>query len=243
MSTANPNDVEVVVNLEDTLALGLGVVDTGDNQCEVCCFFRPPEDFIRFSNCGHRFCISCVRIAFQSGVMESRVNLQCLNCSQPVQQSEIREVLDARTYDKYLSFTLRQYLMTQQPSVCFCLAPNCPYACINSAPDSSPAAGEADQERDHFMCRRDECQSEHCNKCKRAWHPGRTCEELAAEGQGPPEGLTEEMRRTMDVKNCPTCKAIIQKQADGCNQVICAMCKTSFCWLCGKQVTEMHFMR
>lgn len=224
-------DFEGVEDVED-------VEDTGDTLCEVCCFFKSSEEIIQFSNCGHKFCVSCVKTAFESDVNESRVNVQCLNCPESVLQSEIRQVLDSKTFEKYLSFTLRQFLMTQHPDVCYCLAPNCPYACINSSPDFPPGA----EERNHFVCRRDECLSEHCNKCRKAWHPNRTCEEFEREDVGP-EGITEELRRSMDAKNCPTCDAFIQKSPDGCNQVICAICKTSFCWLCGKRVTEMHYMR
>lgn len=214
---------------------------TRTQQCEICLSFKTPEEFIQFSSCKHAFCLSCVRTVFESQVRESRVNVQCLKCAKSVQQGEIRRVLDPETYDKYLGFTLRQFLATQQPNVCYCLAPNCPYACINSCPDVPPG-GEL---RNHFVCRREECLSEHCNRCKRAWHPDRTCEEFEREDVGVTElGLTESLRRAMDAKDCPTCCATIQKTTDGsCNQVICAVCQTSFCWLCGRRVTEMHFMR
>uniref|UniRef100_A0A0N4UJN6 RBR-type E3 ubiquitin transferase n=1 Tax=Dracunculus medinensis TaxID=318479 RepID=A0A0N4UJN6_DRAME len=46
----------------------------------------------------------------------------------------------------------------------------------------------------------------------------------------------------LDRKNrkcCPkiTCHAVIEKQA-GCNHMLCCICNTHFCWLCGKKLFE-----
>lgn len=215
---------------------------TSDNLtvCEVCYQGKPLTEFIQFSGCGHLFCLQCVRWTFVTSVMESRVDLQCLRCTEGVAQHEIRQVLDVEHFDKYLNFTLRKFLATQHPDVSYCLAPNCSYACINSCPDVP-----ADYiERNHFVCGREGCGSEYCNKCKRVWHPSNTCEEFERDTEGSSVGITDELKATMGAKNCPSCGVIIEKASDGsCNQVVCAVCQTSFCWLCGKQVTEMHYMR
>lgn len=237
MAVANSNSVSVRIDIEvedeDT------TLSSSDSLCEVCYLFKPSKDFIQLSNCGHMFCAECVKKVFETNVSESKVILQCLRCSKNVSQQEIREIMDVEHYDKYLGFTLRRYLATRKPNVCYCLAPNCPYACINTCPDVTGS-----EERNHFVCGREECLSEHCNECKKAWHPGRTCEEQRREGLASPDGLTEELKKSMGTKNCPRCDAIIEKMYDGtCNQVNCSMCQTSFCWLCGKPVTEMHYMR
>lgn len=213
-----------------------------DTMCEVCYLYKPFTEFVEFSACGHQFCVQCVRRAFENSITESRVDLQCLRCSEGVAQHEIRQILDANHYNKYLSFTLRKFLATQQPDVCYCLAPNCPYACINTCPNVP-----ADYiDRNHFVCGREECGSEFCNKCKRVWHPDNTCEEFERDlgAQESSVGISDELKATMGTKNCPSCGIVIEKTSDGsCNQVVCAVCQTSFCWLCGKPVTEMHYMR
>jgi hypothetical protein len=235
---AESNHISVAIDMEvDEVA-----AVPGDTMCEVCYLYKPYTEFIQFSGCGHHFCLPCVKMAFEGCIMESRVDLQCLRCAEGVTQYEIQQVLDnEELYDRYLNFTLRKFLATQQPDVSYCLAPNCPYACINSCPNTPLDYVD----RNHFVCGREECSSEHCNSCKRVWHPDATCEEFARDvPEVCVDVLSDELRAKMGAKNCPSCGVTIEKTSDGsCNQVVCAVCHTSFCWLCGKRVSEMHYMR
>lgn len=46
-----------------------------------------------------------------------------------------------------------------------------------------------------------------------------------------------------DVKPCPRCQVLIGKMDDGsCNHMQCAVCGAEFCWLCMKEVTDLHFL-
>ena len=236
---ANSKSLSVVIDFEDDQVIVPGS-GSNDTFCDVCYIYKSSKDFFQFSSCGHKFCLDCVTRVFQTSIMASRVNLQCLSCDEAVLQGEIKQVVDSEHFEKYLDFTLREYLASQS-SVCYCLSPNCPFACINT----SPASASASDERNHFVCGREECRAEHCNSCKRAWHPGKSCQEFARESGEDSSGISEELKMRMGTKNCPSCEAIIQKTSDdgSCNQVVCTVCKTSFCWLCGKPVTEMHYMR
>ena len=225
----------VVVDLE-----GIGS-NSSFSVCEVCLSHKPSEDFIHFSSCGHTFCLQCVKQVFEADIARSKVDLECLRCAVGVSQDEVKNVVDVNTYEKYLSFSLRRYLAIHHQNVCHCLAPDCPFACINSTPDV-PSQWE---ERNHFVCRREECCSEFCNSCKMSWHSGQSCEEFASKNTSKDSnGDTKVPTTSIGAKNCPSCGVAIEKQSDGsCNQVICTMCRTSFCWLCGKRVTEMHYLR
>ena len=249
---AGSASLSVVIDFEDDQDRQIppdatsGVAENpGTVFCEVCYLDKPSLDFIQFSQCGHRFCVSCVTRVFESSIMASTVDLQCLSCEEPISQSEIRQVVDSEHFEKYLGFSVRKYLSTKR-NVCYCKGVNCPFACINS---ESPLS--LDPERTRFVCQREGCGTENCNMCFRAWHPGKSCDEFAAEqvaaGRIANEsvGISEELKASMGTKNCPSCNAIIQKAVEdgSCNQVVCAVCKTSFCWLCGRPVTEMHYMR
>ncbi len=222
------------------------VISSENATCEVCATPKPVKEFHRFDNCGHTYCIECVERAFIFNVTESKVNLQCLNCDMPATAEEIRSILSDKVYQKYLDFTLRQYL-AKTPDVVYCRAPDCSFACISicsksnqkhqdsskskNKSKSSPLLDKEDSE-DYFVCRREGCGHEQCLKCMEKWHANEPCKEVDR-GELP-----------QNMKPCPTCNVLILKNQDGsCNQMTCTICRTSFCWLCGQRVSEMHFLR
>ena len=47
-----------------------------------------------------------------------------------------------------------------------------------------------------------------------------------------------------DIKPCPRCAAYIIKMNDGsCNHMTCAVCGSEFCWLCMKEISDLHYLR
>lgn len=47
-----------------------------------------------------------------------------------------------------------------------------------------------------------------------------------------------------DIKPCPRCQVLIVKMDDGsCNHMTCAVCGAEFCWLCMKEITDLHYLR
>lgn len=45
-----------------------------------------------------------------------------------------------------------------------------------------------------------------------------------------------------DIKECPVCNSRIVKMNDGsCNHMTCSICETEFCWLCMKEITDLHY--
>ncbi|KAA0193564.1 hypothetical protein HAZT_HAZT008732 [Hyalella azteca] len=46
-----------------------------------------------------------------------------------------------------------------------------------------------------------------------------------------------------DVKACPRCQVLIVKMDDGsCNHMTCSVCGAEFCWLCMKEVSDLHYL-
>ncbi|KAJ7341439.1 hypothetical protein JRQ81_005533 [Phrynocephalus forsythii] len=46
------------------------------------------------------------------------------------------------------------------------------------------------------------------------------------------------------IKVCPRCGAFIMKIKDSsCNRMNCTVCGCLFCWLCMREVTDIHFLR
>ncbi|KAG8587985.1 hypothetical protein GDO81_005839 [Engystomops pustulosus] len=45
------------------------------------------------------------------------------------------------------------------------------------------------------------------------------------------------------MKSCPRCSAYIIKMNDGsCNHMTCAVCGCEFCWLCMKEISDLHYL-
>lgn len=46
-----------------------------------------------------------------------------------------------------------------------------------------------------------------------------------------------------EIKRCPKCQALIVKMDDGsCNHITCSVCGCEFCWLCMKEISDLHYL-
>ena len=46
-----------------------------------------------------------------------------------------------------------------------------------------------------------------------------------------------------DIRPCPRCRTFIAKQNDGsCNHMTCGCCGADFCWLCLREVSDLHYL-
>lgn len=204
--------------------------------CVVCCCVKSEEEFLTFSSCQHTFCISCVKTSFELSISESRTDVQCLTCAEPVPPHNIAALVDPEYFTKYLEFSLRRHL-SLEASIKRCIAPDCPFAYILESP--------SDCTDDHFVCAREECKADFCHNCKLPWHEGKTCEESRRLYPGLLSDVVLEMGPAGEnIKQCPRCKSMIEKIDDGsCNQIQCGVCGKDFCWLCLQPISEMHFFR
>lgn len=198
--------------------------------CEVCFDVKVNEQFFTLTNCGHHFCRDCVTMMLETNIIHSRTDLECLRCEAKVFPNDVKLIVSEEHYQKYLDFSLRRCLI-QDPDARYCLAPDCPYACIIDR-----LHNKTDR---HFICGRRECKKEFCYDCRSVWHPGKSCQQARSE-----VAVEVPLPSGLDAKQCPVCKVMVEKVLDGsCNQIKCLACGEDFCWLCGKKVTEMHFLR
>ncbi|XP_067150639.1 E3 ubiquitin-protein ligase RNF19B-like isoform X3 [Apteryx mantelli] len=208
-------------------------------ECPLCLLPQPPEAFPTLASCSHRSCRACLEQYLRIAVSESRVQVACPHCPAALQPADVHRLLaDPVLCDKYEEFLLRR-LLVADPSTRWCPAPDCSYAVI--------AYGCAECPR--LICEREGCGTEFCYHCRQPWHPDGPCE-LAprAPSLATPSAQLVRQEDTAhaeaeDIKVCPRCGAFIMKINDGsCNRMNCTVCGCLFCWLCLREISDVHFL-
>uniref|UniRef100_A0A0R3S0B5 RBR-type E3 ubiquitin transferase n=1 Tax=Elaeophora elaphi TaxID=1147741 RepID=A0A0R3S0B5_9BILA len=210
-------------------------------ECPLCFIRQPLANFPRLSCCNHRSCKSCLVQYLQVEIMESRVQLTCPECSELLHPTDIYNLM-AHCPDlikKYETFALRRVLM-MDPDTRWCPAPDCTYAVIATACAACP----------ELRCERPGCGALFCYHCKGPWHASQTCDEARKERgeiyrRAVPQlsGPQESTLKRGDIKACPRCRTYIVKMNDGsCNHMVCAMCSAQFCWLCLREINDLHYL-
>ncbi|XP_056644385.1 E3 ubiquitin-protein ligase RNF19A-like [Diorhabda sublineata] len=206
-------------------------------ECPLCLAELTAEDFCELEGCGHRACISCFKQYLRVEITESRICIACPECLEPMHPNEIRAILNnGPLFEKYEDFMVRRVLAVD-PDARWCPAPDCSFAVIASECASCPK----------LKCERPGCNSYFCYHCKAEWHPNQTCD--AARAQRSPNirsssiSYSQDSQHRDDIKPCPRCQVLIVKMDDGsCNHMMCAVCGAEFCWLCMKEINDLHFL-
>ncbi|XP_041362066.1 E3 ubiquitin-protein ligase RNF19A-like [Gigantopelta aegis] len=208
-------------------------------ECPVCLVEQDADQFPEvMTNCDHRTCRDCLQHYLQIEISESRINVTCTECPERLHPNDVHAILDDRAMKtKYEEFMLRRVLATD-PDVRWCPAPDCGFAVI--------AAGCAGCPK--LKCEKPGCDTFFCYHCKQQWHPNQTCNAARAERfphmrSGSLSYSAESGSRRDDIKPCPRCGALFVKMNDGsCNHMSCVLCGAEFCWLCMKEITDLHYL-
>ena len=177
--------------------------------------------------------MTCFRQYLTIEISESRVNLTCPVCFELMHPTDIHRILKNEYLGlKFEDFMLRRVL-SKDPDTRWCPAPDCGFAVIATGCAGCPK----------LQCERPGCETYFCYHCKAEWHPNQTCD--MARGQ---RMSNFRYRFTShnddDVKACPRCQMLIVKMDDGsCNHMTCSVCGAEFCWLCMKEVSDLHYLR
>ncbi|XP_012530836.1 E3 ubiquitin-protein ligase RNF19A [Monomorium pharaonis] len=213
--------------------------ENGLMECPLCLAELPVEFFPIIQSCHHRSCYDCFQQYLKVEISESRVNIACPECSEPLHPNDIRMILNDQTQlEKYEDFMVRRVLAVE-PDARWCPAPDCSFAVIASGCASCPK----------LRCERPGCDSYFCYHCKARWHPNQTCDAARAQRSQYYErssslsfSQTDSQHRD-DIKPCPRCQVLIVKMDDGsCNHMTCAVCGAEFCWLCMKEISDLHYL-
>lgn len=236
--------------------LGVDESETGEEEhvsatCPICFDAKFAEEMAGTSDCEHTACYECLAHYMTQEIREGRVIISCPQCAVMFFPHNIRPVLERSReptqvdliMSKYEDFTLRRALV-QETDLRYCPAPDCSYGVIASNCAGCP----------RLVCQRQECGTSFCYHCKQRWHPNMTCDESRRlRGQNVNSsvnelselgGRTEAMSSQEEIKPCPRCKTLVSKVQDGsCNHMTCFVCGIDFCWLCMREITDLHYLR
>uniref|UniRef100_A0A2M3ZGN9 RBR-type E3 ubiquitin transferase n=2 Tax=Anopheles braziliensis TaxID=58242 RepID=A0A2M3ZGN9_9DIPT len=209
------------------------------DECPLCYDTVPSgEEFYALLNCKHYACRSCLENYLMIEISESRTDISCPQCSDSMHPTDIQALLKAfpAAITKYEDFMVRRVLLAD-PDSRWCPGPDCSYAVIASGCASCP----------RICCQRPGCDVQFCYHCKAEWHPDQTCDAARASRQSPTRAPSGSIRKSSqhkdDIKPCPRCQVLIVKMDDGsCNHMVCAICGSEFCWLCMKEISDLHYL-
>ncbi|XP_058061380.1 E3 ubiquitin-protein ligase RNF19B-like isoform X2 [Anopheles bellator] len=201
------------------------------DECPLCYDTTVPsgEEFYSLLNCKHYACRACLENYLMIEISESRTDISCPQCTESMHPTDIQALLKAfpAAITKYEDFMVRRVLLAD-PDSRWCPGPDCSYAVIASGCASCP----------RICCQRPGCDVQFCYHCKAEWHPDQTCDAARASRQSPTRAPSED-----DIKPCPRCQVLIVKMDDGsCNHMVCAICGSEFCWLCMKEISDLHYL-
>ncbi|CAH2040778.1 unnamed protein product, partial [Iphiclides podalirius] len=204
-------------------------------ECPLCLSTFGAAGMVRLAWCSHRCCEPCLRTYLAIEIYEARVPVNCPVCHENMHPLDVRRIVDNPTlYDKYEEFSVRRALAAD-PDTRWCPAPDCSFAVVATGCASCPK----------LTCLAPGCGASFCYHCKAAWHPTQTCDAARRSRQPPPRAPQPQHPDTEqgEVKPCPRCSVLIVKVEDGsCNHMVCCVCGAEFCWLCMKEVSDLHYL-
>ncbi|CAF1165197.1 unnamed protein product [Rotaria sordida] len=209
--------------------------------CLLCYHDYSSEQFEHLTLCSHSYCQTCFKSYLKLEISEGRITLNCPHndCPERIHPCDISRILENNPdlISKYEQFMVRRVLQSISDTR-WCPAPDCGFAVIASGYASCP----------EIQCLRPGCNTSFCYHCKATWHPNKTCEDAAREKtstklrSGSFISLASAQQKD-EIKQCPRCQASIFKMDDGsCNHMTCPICEAEFCWLCGREISDLHYL-
>ena len=191
------------------------------------------------SRCAHpnEYCKECIVKHITTLVVGGSVRIACpsLECRSYMEGIEVLSLLrhNRELYDKADKIFLDE--VTSDDIV----------YCANSSCRSGFSLVDKDQ-TSFFLC--SSCEMKTCVNCQVLWHTGLTCKQYK---DSSPTAMTEAFlnERSENIKPCPRCSRLIEKDPATCNVARCCregdekcttilncthggLCGTRFCWLC-----------
>ncbi|KAH9835146.1 uncharacterized protein C8Q71DRAFT_106368 [Rhodofomes roseus] len=183
-------------------------------ECPVC--FNEVTNPVKLG-CGHTWCKTCLQSYLRASVDNTAFPLLCLGdearCSSQVPIHIAQEVLSTNDFMSVVEASFRAYVHSRPSEYQYCPTPDCSQVYRRTSSNNT------------LQC--PSCLVRICPKCNSEAHERSPCQYNEASDRL----LFDDWKGSHDVKDCPSCKAPIEREA-GCNHMMCIRCKTHICWAC-----------
>ncbi|CAF0948059.1 unnamed protein product [Adineta ricciae] len=199
-------------------------------ECVICCELKRLQ---KRTCCEFHACSTCLNTYVEQQIKQGIIRIQCPNqqCHTYMHLDEINK--------RCLSAELRQkfarLLIDSNRSINIKTCPRCSKI----------------HEIDLGLCRSTrqaptkvqcvECNLIWCFQCHSPWHDGIQCKEFRRGDRMLKKWAREVHYGQHNAQQCPSCKVYIQR-TKGCDHIICARCKTEFCYKCGERFRDIKFI-
>ena len=211
-----------MISQSDLLSAG------GSLECGVCLLEFLPSDAYTLSSCGHALHRSCLRENIVARLRAGDTAMACYEsgCGLPLLDSDLSTLLDGEEGAEVMRRLARRRLERSEPSVRFCPSAGCESE-VRGGSEATP----------ELTCR--VCGVGFCFLHNTAHAPGRAaCAAYTARERESPENAASLAQIALNSRKCPkpACGTFVER-AGGCNSIVCSRCGTTFCWLCGCEIT------
>jgi len=223
-------------------------------ECIICFAEKLGKNCLQFAECQHVFCNECMRSHFDVKISQGEMtSLTCpeAKCTSQALPTQVKALVSDKNFQLYEKVLLSTTLESMADIV-LCPRRHCQCPTI------------IDREANMGQCAN--CTFVFCIYCKASFHGVAPCRmkskeqrALLTEYMGADESekallekrygkrqlttmvetFMSETYLTDNTKQCPKCRAPIQK-SEGCNKMTCNKCGTHFCYLCGNKLPNIN---
>lgn len=192
-------------------------------DCEICLtplFSGGAHDVWGLINCQHCFHKSCLHPYLEGEISNKKFPIKCPmeNCPKEILNEDLMENMEQTSIDKYLDFTLKNYVDIHAAEMSWCPTADCNFAFVY------------DNEIRVLNCPR--CRNSYCLKCRTVEHKDMTCKEYQINSKTDKnDEKFIDFVKGHKFKQCTQCLFWVEKN-QGCDHMTCR-CGYQFCYKCG----------
>ncbi|XP_078618515.1 uncharacterized protein LOC144886044 [Branchiostoma floridae x Branchiostoma japonicum] len=192
-------------------------------DCGICSCSLDDKDY-RLQCCGHRYCYECVKHQLTSAIRSQEFPIRCATdgCSRDFFLRDLRLLLNQADFRQLVTGSLNAFVNKSGGRYRPCPTPDCLTVYRSVTEDEG--------EGHVFQCC--VCDKRLCTRCHVDMHDGMSCATWQIFKGDPDDTLRDWMKDKTDVKHCPKCNWVIEKN-EGCNHMTCK-CGAHICWICLK---------